>query len=49
MTIKHNQMGDSAFDIDLRGKTSGPGQGRPKTKFTSLEEEIKYLRMENEY
>lgn len=48
-TIKYNQMGDSAFDIDLRGKTSGLGQGRPKTKFSSLEEEVKYLRMENEY
>lgn len=48
-TRKFNEFGDTAFDIDLRGKSSGIGQGRPKTNFSSIEEELKYLKMENEY
>ena len=48
-TRKFNELGNTAFDIDLRGKASGMGQGRPKTNFRSIEEELKYLKMENEY
>ena len=48
-TKKYLEIGETAFDIELRGKKSGAGKGRPKTNFSSLEEENKYLRMENEY
>lgn len=46
---KYNQIRNSAFDIDFKSNTSGPGQSSPKTKFSSLKEKIKYLRMKNEY
>lgn len=46
---KYNLLGETAFDVETRGKTKGPLKGRPKTKFKSIEEEIEYLRMENEY
>lgn len=48
-TNKYLEQGENAFDIDMRGKSLGERRGRPKTKFLSLEEEIKYLKMENEY
>jgi len=46
---QYNENGETAFDKETRGKATGSKKGRPKTKFDSLEEEIKYLRMENEY
>ena len=48
-TNKYLEQGEKAFDIDMRGKNSGKKRGRPKTNFSSLEEEVKYLKMENEY
>lgn len=48
-TKKYLSQGESAFDIDLRGKCATIKKGRPKTKFSSLEEELKYLRVEVEY
>ena len=44
-----NSKGKSAFDEETRGKAKGPKKGRPKTKFNSVEEELNYLRMENEF
>lgn len=46
---KYNFFGETAFDAETRGKAKGPFKGRPKKNFKSLEEEIEYLRMENEY
>ncbi|MDU5108732.1 MULTISPECIES: transposase [unclassified Clostridium] len=51
---KYQAEGDKAFDIENRGKKSkiqanGSRKGRPKTKFSSIEEEVEYLRMENEF
>lgn len=46
---QYNEKGETAFDEETRGKATGSKKGRPNTKFNSLEEEIKYLRMENEY
>lgn len=46
---KFKLLGETAFDFETRGKVKGPIKGRPRTKFNSLEEEIEYLRMENEY
>ena len=43
-TNKYLEHGEKAFDIDMRGKVLGEKRGRPKTKFSSLEEEIKYLK-----
>lgn len=48
-TKKYLELGDCAFDVENRGKASGFGKGRSKKIFSSLEEEIKYLKMENEY
>jgi transposase len=45
----YKSKGDTAFDEETRGKAPGPTKGRPKTKFSSVEEELKYLRMENEF
>jgi transposase-like protein len=42
-------LGESSFDVENRGKAKGVGKGRPKKNFSSLEEEVEYLRMENEY
>lgn len=42
-------LGEVAFDFETRGRFKGVRKGRPKTKFGSIEEEIEYLRMENEY
>ena len=44
-----NSKGKSAFDEETRGRAKGFGKGRPKTKFNSVEEELNYLRMENEF
>lgn len=45
----YKEKGDAAFDEETRGKLKGSRKGRPKTKFASLEEELQYLRMENEF
>jgi transposase-like protein len=39
---------DGALQEDLRGKTAWR-KGRPKTKFSSLEEELAYIKAENDY
>jgi transposase len=46
---KYEEKGEVAFDEDGRGHTRGSRVGRPKTKFSSVEEELQYLRMENEF
>lgn len=46
---QYQEKGETAFDNETRGKSKGPGKGRPKTKFSSQEEELQYLRMENEF
>lgn len=46
---KFNDLGDTAFDMETRGRAKGPRKGRPKKNFNSLEEEVEYLRMEVEY
>lgn len=51
---KYQAEGEKAFDIESRRRksktrTNGSRIGRPKTKFSSLEEEVEYLRMENEF
>ncbi|MGL4998147.1 MAG: IS3 family transposase [Cetobacterium sp.] len=46
---KYKILGEIAFDFETRGRFTGSRKGRPRTKFETLEEEIKYLRMENEY
>ena len=43
------ESGEAAFDEEKRGKAQGSHKGRPKTKFSSLEEELQFLRMENEF
>ncbi|QYE99338.1 transposase [Paraclostridium sordellii] len=48
-TKLYNAKVRTAFDEETRGKASGARKGRPKTKFSSLEEELNYLPMENEY
>lgn len=45
----YKEKGEKAFDTENRGKSKGPRKGRPKTNFNSVEEELKYLRMENEF
>jgi transposase len=45
----YNSKGKSAFDGETRGKAKGLKKGRPKIKFNSVEEELNYLRMENEF
>ncbi|WP_042278426.1 helix-turn-helix domain-containing protein [[Clostridium] dakarense] len=45
----YNTKGKSAFDEETRGRAIGSKKGRPKTKFNSIEEELNYLRMENEF
>ncbi|WP_216358809.1 hypothetical protein [Orenia metallireducens] len=48
--VKHyNEKGKSAFNEEIRGKFRGKRKGRPKTKFNSLEEEIKYLKRNLEF
>ena len=50
-TREFKENGVDAF-VDNRGKASKENnlmKGRPKTKFNSLEEENKYLKLENEY
>lgn len=44
-----NSKGESAFDEETRGRDIGPQKSRPKSKFNSAEEELNYLRMENEF
>lgn len=51
---KYEAEGEKAFDVEKRGKATKTQngcfrKGRPKTKFSSLEEEVEYLRMENEF
>ncbi len=51
---KYQAEGAKAFDVENRGiksigQTNGSRRGRPKTKFSSIEEEVEYLRMENEF
>lgn len=45
----YNDKGETAFDEETRGKCNHIRKGRPKTKFKSIEEELNYLRMENEF
>lgn len=45
----YNNNGETAFDEETRGKFKLIRKGRPKTQFKSVEEELKYLRMENEF
>ena len=44
--VKKHLQGESKED--LRGKTAWR-KGRPKTKFSSVEEELAYIKAENEY
>ena len=46
---KFKESGNTAFDIENRGRAKGAAKGRPKKNFSSLEEEVEYLRMEVEY
>lgn len=46
---KYNEFGEQALFDDKRGKASGVGQGRPRTKFDSIEEQIAFLKKENEW
>ena len=41
------QRGESL--ADGRGKSKGSGQGRPRTKFSSIEEELAYVKAERDY
>ncbi len=43
-----NEKRETAFDEETRGKMRGPGKGRPRTRFDSPEEKMKYLEIENE-
>jgi transposase-like protein len=43
------EKGDTAFDIDSRGIGKGLRRGRPRKSFNSMEAELEFLRMENEY
>jgi transposase len=45
----YSEKGNTAFDKETRGRVIGSRKGRPKTKFKSIKEELKYLRMENEF
>ncbi|AUM96126.1 TPA: transposase [Clostridium botulinum] len=45
----YEDKGNTAFDEENRGKATGPRKGKSKTKFHSVEEELNYLRMENEF
>lgn len=44
----YREKGEVAFDEETRGKFRGARKGRPRTKFDSIEEKMKYLKMENE-
>jgi len=46
---QYQEKGESAFDEENRGKATGSHKGRPRTRFSSIEEELNYLRMENEF
>ena len=45
----YSKYGESAFDLETRGRRDNGKIGRSKTKFKTTEEELEYLRMENEY
>ncbi|MER3123674.1 hypothetical protein ABQG71_21275, partial [Bacillus altitudinis] len=45
----YNAKGETAFDEETRGRATGPKKNRYKAKFNSLEKELNYLRMENEF
>lgn len=47
-TRKYNEYGDDSF-IDKRGKYDSPLRGRPRKKFKSIEEELEYAKLQNEY
>lgn len=46
---KYKEFGKEALLEDNRGKAKGIGQGRPRTNFSSVEEQIEYLKKENEW
>lgn len=46
---KYNEFGEQALFDDKRGKASGIGKGRPRTNFDSVEEQIAFLKKENEW
>lgn len=48
---KFKKLGNTAFDTEKRGRVKGfsPKSKKSKGEFSSLEEEIKYLKMEVEY
>ncbi len=46
---KYLEGGDELLLADNRGKHNSVRRGRPKTKFTSIEEENKYLKAEVEW
>ena len=46
---QYAELGSTAFNEETRGRKAGAGKGRPKEKFSSEQEELRYLRMENEY
>jgi len=45
---KHQQRERGELKEDQRGKTAWR-KGRPKTKFSSIEEELAYIKAENDY
>ncbi len=47
-TRKYNEIGVDSF-IDMRGKHDSPLRGRPKKNFKSIEEELEYTKLQNEY
>ncbi len=46
---KYNEFGEQALFDDKRGKASGIGKGRPRKNFDSVEEQIAFLKKENEW
>jgi len=46
---QYRDKGETAFDQDNRGLKRGIGKGRPKKTFRTIEEEVIYLRLENEF
>lgn len=47
--LLYKDKGETAFDEETRGKPKHIRKGRSKTQFKSIEEELKYLRIENEF
>jgi len=45
----YSERGKTAFDEETRGRFKGIGKGRQKTNFNSLEKEVEFLRMENDF